>query len=324
MYVRYVFSRRKSFPAVIIIYHRFVDGVKDTIDPDPALEHNIKDFKKEIRFLKRCFDVVSLDVVVNTLKSEKRFKRPTVAITVDDGRRDNFDILFSILKEEKIPAIIYLTAGLIGTNKKIWVDHLADLFLHTKQKFFQAGGLLGVKSYVFDSINARRSAYKDILDQLKDMDIKIRDAALQFIENQLGEIKDNGPVMLSWEQVCMMHQNNISFGAHTCTHPILTKMPLEEAKKEILDSKRIIDHKLGAPVKHFAYPNGRPRDFNEDLRKYCKEIGFESVSTCDDGNNGGFGDVWALKRIVASVPIRLFAFNLIGAFREGEKQWKKC
>ncbi len=316
LYMRYVFLRRESFPAVIIIYHRFVDRTKDAIDPDPELEHHIKNFRKELKFLKRYFDVVPFDVVVNTLKSDGRFKRPTVAITIDDGRRDNFDILFPVLKEEKIPALIFLTAGLIGTNKKIWVDYLADLFFYTEQKNFRTDDLLGERDYIIDSISAKRIAYNDVLNQLKDMNIEERDAALQFIEKQLGEIKDNEPVMLSWEQVLMMHENNISFGAHSYTHPILTKMPLEDAKNEIRDSKKIIEHKLGVPVRHFAYPNGQPQDFNEDLREYCKEIGFESISTCDVGGNREAADVWALKRIGTFVPLSLFAFHLIRAFSD--------
>jgi hypothetical protein len=91
-------------------------------------------------------------------------------------------------------------------------------------------------------------------------------------------------------------------------------MPEDEAKREISESKRIIEENLGVPVRHFAYPNGRPQDFNGKLRSFCKEIGFESISTCDFGNNKTAEDVWALKRVGSYVPLSLFAVNLVRSF----------
>ena len=104
------------------------------------------------------------------------------------------------------------------------------------------------------------------------------------------------------------------FGAHTVTHPILTNMPLADAKKEIADSKKKIEQELGISVRHFAYTNGRPEDFNENLRLYCKEIGFDSVCTCDYGNNKDADERWTLKRIGSEIPISLYAVNVLRAF----------
>lgn len=121
--------------------------------------------------------------------------------------------------------------------------------------------------------------------------------------------------LLNWQEISEMSSNNISFGSHTMSHPILSKMPVESAKEEILDSKSIIEEKTGLPVKHFAFPNGRAEDFNEELKQYCQKIGFESVSTAIYGNNHiDKTDVFALKRLSPGKNMPIFAVDLIRGF----------
>ncbi len=298
LYIIYVFTRKRSFPAVIINYHRFFRDLDGVIDIEPTVTHLVSDFEKELKFLKRYFDVVSLDEVAAALRAGEAFTRSTVAITIDDGFRDNFELAFPLLKKYDIPATIFLTAGLIGTNKRIWVDQLADMI-------FAGSG----------SFQEKRLTYYAALKRLKDMPLDERDRYLKQAEERVAPESGKEAVMLDWQQVREMAGARISFGAHTLTHPILTHMPLEDAKKEILESKKTIEQEAGVKVRHFAYPNGRPKDFNEKLREYCKETGFESISTCDFGANRLPSDVWALKRVGSYVPLSLFAMNLLRSFK---------
>jgi peptidoglycan/xylan/chitin deacetylase (PgdA/CDA1 family) len=80
---------------------------------------------------------------------------------------------------------------------------------------------------------------------------------------------------LSWEEIREMSENGIYFGAHTVSHPRLTKIPLEKAREEIELSKREIEEKLGKEVKCFAYPYG---DYNEKIIELVKEAGFSCAA----------------------------------------------
>ena len=109
-----------------------------------------------------------------------------------------------------------------------------------------------------------------------------------------------------------MAQNDITIGAHSHTHPILSRMPPQEAKEDIFISKKVIEENLGIKVKHFAFPNGREEDFTEELRDYCRKIGFESVASVVYGvNNGHNGNVMSLKRIGARSPVWMMAGELL-------------
>jgi len=175
------------------------------------------------------------------------------------------------------------------------------------------------KEFSLNTIKEKRRAYVDIIRKLKDIQIDERNDCLKQIEKYLGRPGDGEPVMLNWNQVRTMRQHNISFGAHTCSHPILTRMPLDDAEREIAGSKSIIEQELGSTVRHFAYPNGRPEDFNTELENFCKELGFESVSTCNYGQNNNSSDVWALRRIGACKPLSLFAVYTVKAFVQEAK-----
>lgn len=66
-----------------------------------------------------------------------------------------------------------------------------------------------------------------------------------------------GRPMLTWYEIKEMKQWGIEFGAHTLTHPDLTRLPLEGMRSEIIDSKRMIEDALSTPVMCFAAPYSR-------------------------------------------------------------------
>jgi hypothetical protein len=102
--------------------------------------------------------------------------------------------------------------------------------------------------------------------------------------------------MLRWEDVRQMSKHNISFGAHTVTHPVLSKIPEPQLQREILGSKRTIENRLQVPVSHFAYPFGQSTDFNAQAKQSVQEAGFKTAVTTIWGLNEPDDDLLELKR----------------------------
>lgn len=69
-----------------------------------------------------------------------------------------------------------------------------------------------------------------------------------------------------------------TIGAHTHTHPVLSRISLASAKAEIRTSQEILQDILGEPIRHFAYPYGLRRYFDDRLVDYCREIGIETIA----------------------------------------------
>ncbi len=315
IYLKYFFLRRKEYPAVILNYHGFMrPGVK-TMEDVPVVRVAIDDFGAQLKFLKRYFCVVPLDAVVKTLNEKKIFEKPTIVITIDDGYKDNYDLLFPVLKENGASATIFLVTGFVGTEQKIWTEKLLYLITNTGVKKLVFEELYSVEEFDLSSWQAKRRTYLCFKQKLKDFSTKKRDEYIDEIARRLGRPPVNfGATMLSWDQVREMADAGIIFGAHTVKHPILSKIPMEEAKEEVAFSKEKIEKELGTRVRHFAYPNGREEDFSMELAQYCRQIGFESISTCCYGNNQRAQDVWALKRAGSQLPLANFAVDLVRLF----------
>lgn len=314
LFIRIFLSRRSGLPGVALIYHHFSKDINKEIVPEPTITNPIESLGEDLEFLTKYFDVVSMDEYVNTLKSGNGFSKPTVTITVDDGVMDNYDLMFPVLKKYDVPVIIYITTGYIGTHDMIWADELGEIIKDTEKKEFQTPEVLGKNPYLLINMDDKRVAYDEISQSMKDLGYQTRLDCLSQIRESLGAVRKDKPFMLTWEHVREMNAHNVSFGAHTVTHPILSRMPAEDAKREILESKQIIEKNLGVPCRHFAYPNGRLQDFTEDLLEYCKDIGFESVSKAVYGNNSRPEDVWTIERMGCFLPVSLFAVNLVRCF----------
>lgn len=90
-------------------------------------------------------------------------------------------------------------------------------------------------------------------------------------------------------------------GAHTCTHPRLSKIPRDQAREEIVSSKKKLEDQFGQPVAHFAYPFG---DYDDAVVEMVKEAGFQTACTMDRGVNDRSTDPFRLKRWTARYPTR--------------------
>lgn len=90
-------------------------------------------------------------------------------------------------------------------------------------------------------------------------------------------------------------------GSHTCTHPWLTRIPIERAREEINSSRKKLEDCFQAPVRHFCYPYG---DWNETVRDLVAEAGYDTACTTDPGVNQAGGDRYVLKRFTARYASR--------------------
>ena len=87
-----------------------------------------------------------------------------------------------------------------------------------------------------------------------------------------------------------------SIGAHTVSHPHLTRMPIQEAREEIRASRAMLEDRFGVRIRHFCYPFG---DWNAAVRDAVAEAGFETACTTEPGLNRPGGNPWCLRRLTA-------------------------
>ena len=96
-------------------------------------------------------------------------------------------------------------------------------------------------------------------------------ATFYIVNNFVG----NGPYM-SWQQIKSLHDLGMEIGAHTLDHRDLTKISLDDARHEIIDSKAGIEAQLGITVTSFCYPSGR---LNDQVVAIVREAGYANATT---------------------------------------------
>jgi peptidoglycan/xylan/chitin deacetylase (PgdA/CDA1 family) len=283
-------KKRTSRNLQILGYHR----VNDEEDPlFPAVP--VRVFERQMEYLAANCCPISLDEAVEGLQKSD-LPNNAVVVTFDDGYRDNYVHAFPILKNLSIPATIFLATDAIGTGRVLWHDKVFCAFRATQVAFLE--GLHNQKKYPLRTLEQKILAQSVVLRFLRSLNRNERriwvDRLLEILEVPRQMMVAD--LMLSWDDVKVMYQNGISFGSHTVTHPILSKLSPGEAHAEICRSKAIIEEQLQTRVTTFAYPGGRRQEYDDTTKALVRNAGYLCGVTAMFGTNENGHDLYELKR----------------------------
>ena len=299
--------RRASMPRfAILCYHRIGAGGIPFYSELPA-----ETFEKQMRYLRNRYRIVSLDQLIQEI-DQPRSLEPAVAITFDDGYRDLFTQAFPVLQEYRVPATIFLTVGCIETGDVAWYDRI---FLALKIAPGDRLDLVldGPRRFALSSEALRMRAAVEIITHLRSVSRSSREECCAALERQIPlptkELRDR---MLSWEQIRTMDRAGISFGSHTMSHPVVSRLSPLEMEKELLESKRILEQKLGHPVQSFAFPFGKREECGDAARQILTRGKYRSAVTTEWGLNTRYTDPMQLNRVSIGEErsLAMFAFQL--------------
>ncbi|MCP4650119.1 MAG: polysaccharide deacetylase family protein [PVC group bacterium] len=278
---------------VILFTHRIVCSEDEIYPLLKMLEHfNVEEFEQRIKYLSKQYQFISLSQALGYIKSGK-IPEDCIVLTFDDGYRCNYERVLPILKKYRVPATVFVTTDSINDKNILWYDQLNYAVAKTKKTELELWG----NKYLLSSVGERKKVYVDMCSRLKAMDNKEKIIMLDKILSMLEVDKDKlleKRLMLNWEEIKQMQQSGlVEIGAHSITHPILTKISSEQAKEEIVKSKQILEEKLGTEVRHFAYPNG---DYNAELTHIVRDSGYESACTVNYEEQNNSTKIYALNR----------------------------
>lgn len=285
--------------AVVLRYHS-VSAASDRADRylDHGLTLSPEAFERQIRFVSRHYTIVPLQDIVDCLRRGRRLYRRAVAITFDDGYRDNYTRAFPILRRYQAPATFYLTTGCIDNRQVLWTAYLRYLLTTSRREELRLAKPEAL-SFDLSRPELRETAFRTLVVRMKNVPTPDRHALLAAVADQLDV--DDAPlkeIMMRWEEVREMHNNGMSFGAHTVTHPNLPNTAPEEAELEIRESKETIEGHLKTRIYDFSYPNGRGSShLTEQIKEIVRQSGFRSAVTSLAGCIEPGTDLFALKRV---------------------------
>jgi peptidoglycan/xylan/chitin deacetylase (PgdA/CDA1 family) len=253
----------------ILIYHRVLDQV-DSLRPG---EMTAELFDLQMQTVARYFNPLSLKDGLSQLEAGTLPPR-AVAITFDDGYKDNLTTATPILNKYKLQATVFVATGFLNGGI-MWNDAIVELIR-------QCDDVLDLSPYNLGclktkSVSQKLSTIKYLIQTLKYCEPVLRDDMLDKIKSVVGiELPNN--LMLTVSEVQKLSLAGIEIGAHTVNHPILSKLALRDAETEIIQSKLYLEGLLGKSVRYFAYPNGNPGiDYQLSHRNILRKTGFEAA-----------------------------------------------
>lgn len=169
----YSFYRKKyvkKFRNIILTYHRINDNGKDR-----SITVSTKNFKKQMDYLCKNFSIVSLETIYHNIKYRKNLNKDNVAISFDDGYKDNYYNAFPILKKKIIPATLFIITDSVGKSKEILnIEEITDM----KNNGISFGSHTASHKVLVDL--ERQSASEEIIRSKKELELMIGEKVKYF------------------------------------------------------------------------------------------------------------------------------------------------
>lgn len=279
-------------PVTILCYHTLRPD-RDRLESWLALA--LSDFRAQIAFLRRHYDIVSLDAALDPAGAGTR---PRAVLTFDDGEGAMHDLLLPLVAAEDLPVTLYVATGQIETGRAFWFDRVMNAL--------QGEGTLwidmrddGLGRWQVGPARGRQrwAQIGAILEALKTVPEDRRDALADRVVAQGGPSPDGvtplrplRPEELRAVAACPQ----VTLGAHSHGHELLDRLPVAEALASATRSRDLLQDWTGREIRHFAYPNG---NYSDALMAGLAEAGFASATILEDRLAAPDAPPMALPRI---------------------------
>lgn len=268
---------------LVLNYHRI--GSPDGSLFDHALWSATQDdFDEQVRLLSAGFDVIGLDDLrpaLDDLRAGARRSwqsRRFAMITFDDGYLDNFELALPVLQAHNVPGVFFITSGFLDTGSLAWWDEISWMVrtsprdrLEVSQRWLSMP--LGLEQ------RARDATIQRLLRRYYRLEASDTDAFMDELADATGSGRAPDGLAsdqwMSWDNVRSMNASGMSIGAHTVTHPVLSRLSPDDQNLEVCESRLRIEREIGTPVTSLSYPVGNREAFNAATREALSHNGFD-------------------------------------------------
>ena len=277
--------------ARILMYHNFAES--NETNQDAVC---VDALRKQLSCLRRKFKVVPLRTIAEHLTRGMELDPLCVAVTIDDGRRNCYQVLFPLLKEFGIPATLFVVTSFIEGEDWIWTDKV--LWLSARSQMPE------LASDVIDDQFAR-------LNRLRP---EMRNSWIEEAARCAGcSIPKSPPEAYSpcsWSELGEMADSGLlEIGSHTVSHPILASITEAESWDELTNSRLQIQRRLGRPALSFCFPNGKGGDYSAAQLRQVEEAGYECAVAAQWGMVTNSSSRYELPRIGVSGSSDVLSFS---------------
>lgn len=263
----------------IVMYHGVIDN-KSNLKCWWQIKES--DFKEQIHYIKKNFNVISIDELNELIIKKKQSSKNTCVLTFDDGYNSFMTKVLPILEYYKLPSTVYISPGVAQKQKMIWTDELfSGIYQSSKSNLDLSDIELG--KWDIESKNRKSLAAHSIVSLLKNMPIKKKNnlineiyCKLDFSVEQTKYQNDQPFKLLLREEIEKISKSPlVTIGSHSMNHEILPRLSKVQIERELNESKTILEDWINKPIKHFSYPDGK---FNSEIASMVEKCGYQTAT----------------------------------------------
>jgi len=269
----------------ILMLHHVRPARRDGFQPNRRFEITPDFLEAVVRRLRRSgVDFVSLDEVHRRL-TQRDFQRRFIALTFDDGYRDNKEWAYPILKQREVPFAIYVPTSFPDRLGQLWWSALEQIVGGKDAIVLEMDGRdcrLSCRS-----LREKRQVYDCLYGWLRSLPSEsamhdaVRELAARYGVDLAAVCQAE---CMSWEEIAALAADPlVTIGAHSVNHVALAKASADVVRSELKMSRAVLEAALGRAPRHLAYPYGDPSAVGPREYAIAAELGFLTAVTAQPG-----------------------------------------
>ena len=266
---------------VVLTFHRVLKDHQYTRTKSPAgMLVREESFEQLVRYVSKHYHVVRL--ADGPLAPEEEPRKLRVAFTFDDAWADNVSVAAPIARKYGVPLTVFLCSDRLGLRFPFWPERVAALYAAAED----SGCADRLDERLTVGVGATVSSPEPNGDGKPSLERKTE--YLQTLPPATREQLIRGPwkefgahpavveseamdATMTWDDVHELAGGGVVFGSHTQSHPVLTCISSSEAQRELGESKKAIEERLGQECTLFSYPHG---DSSLEVRALVARAGY--------------------------------------------------
>jgi peptidoglycan/xylan/chitin deacetylase (PgdA/CDA1 family) len=300
----------------ILLYHGVTDVPSKGIENVSRKHIPVAEFAQQMEYIRDNCTVLSMDEVVDIHHLGKKYPKDAVAVTFDDGFKNNATVAAPVLTSLGVPATFYFTAGIINTDIMFWVDEIEDCVNSCELPSIEIE-LSEIMTFPLGSYEEKVAALTQIKGWCKLATATEKNrviAALIAVTGVTPSVNHaDNYLKMNWKELRDMSANPLFIiGGHSLYHDILSSFSTEERLAQDLElSIKLLEYHMGRKMTHYAYPEGQAHHYNETVIRLLKEMGIVcSPSAIHGANRDGEFDLFNLRRVMVGFNGIAFPWQL--------------
>jgi peptidoglycan/xylan/chitin deacetylase (PgdA/CDA1 family) len=257
---------RQMNGAMILVYH----GVAQRLRHDDLDTYQItqSELRRHVRYLKSFTDVVPVCDLLRSGEESIRTKQRVAAITFDDALLSQVTLAADVMSELQVPWSIAVPAGLVEGQQPVWTNLVRMLvpFLSGDRRPIVGGQLLDSELLVNSGSLLIHHLMHHVTSEQRDQQIQEFQHSVGVDRFQDAISSDGRFRMATWAQLRAVRGAGCNILGHGWSHRPHNSLISEKHRvTEILESRQLIEQRLGIAPDCFAYPHGITSDASAAL-----------------------------------------------------------